>query len=293
MKQLLKISILSCIITWLILPGMKCFGAGPLPVFVSVPPLSYIAEQIGGKHVSVHVLVKPGQDPHTFEPTPRQIVTLGNARLFFKVGIPFEARLLKKILRKDQKLKVIDTASGITRRISADHHHQEIESDPHIWLSPPLLKIQGANMLKAYIEAAPDHAKEFQENYIQLSKDIDIVHIKIQKNLKPFAGQSFYVFHPAFGYFGETYGLRQKAVEFEGKKPTPKYLAQLIKQAKAENVKIIFVQPQFDKNSAISIAKAINGAVVEIDPLAENILKNLDEMATKIEMSFSESHVRK
>ncbi|MFH1742105.1 MAG: zinc ABC transporter substrate-binding protein, partial [bacterium] len=100
--------------------------------------------------------------------------------------------------------------------------------------------------------------------------------------LKPYRGESFYVFHPAFGYFGDAYGLKQEAVELEGKAPTPRQLSTLIKKARTENVRIIFVQPQFDKKSAEAVSNSIDGAVVPMDPLAKDVLKNLEEMAMKV-----------
>lgn len=270
---------------WVILlaswPYSNLFASEQIQVFVSVPPQAYIAETIGGNHVNVHVLVKSGQDPHTFEPTPQQIVSLSKTQLFLKVGIPFESQFLSKISSNNKKLKIIDTTLGINKNILHNHTNHP-EEDPHIWLSPPLIKIQAENILKAYIDASPEYTKNFQKNYTQFTKEIDAAHEKIQKTLQPFKGQSFYVFHPAFSYFANTYGLNQRSIEFEGKIPTPKYLLQIIKQAKSENINIIFVQPQYDKNSAKTIAQAINGVIVEMDPLAKNILENLANMADKI-----------
>ncbi len=112
------------------------------------------------------------------------------------------------------------------------------------------------------------------------------MHIKIKELLKPLAGRSFYVFHPAFGYFGDTYGLHQQAVETGGKTPSPKQIAELIESAIADKVKIIFVQPQFDPKSATAIADTIGGAVVEMNAMPSDILTNFEEMAQKIKQSL-------
>ena len=196
-----------------------------------------------------------------------------------------------------QKLTVVDISKGITKRMMAANHHdagpEESETphggepDPHLWLAPPLLKIMAQNIAQALMKAAPKHALDFRQNLAAFENDVDVLHARIKKILHPFTGQAFYVYHPAFGYFGDTYALHQRAVELEGKTPTPKHLSQLISQANAEKVKIIFVQPQFDKTSAATIAKAINGAVVEIDSLAYDVLKNLEKTAFRIERSFS------
>ena len=109
---------------------------------------------------------------------------------------------------------------------------------------------------------------------------------KLKQALGPFRGQTFYVFHPAFGYFADAYGLQQKAVETEGKAPTPRQLLAMIKQARAEGVKIIFLQPQFDARCGQAIAEAIDGKVVIIDSLAPDVVKNLDNIAQNVRQSF-------
>jgi zinc transport system substrate-binding protein len=280
-----------------VVPSSQCqIEAEPLEIFVSIPPQAYLADRVGGTHVKVHILADKGQDPHTFEPTPRQIIELGHADFYFTTGLPFEQRLLEKIKNSNHQLTVIDVSQGITKRMMSPAHHEHAEGkgeashrlgepDPHIWLAPPLLKIMAENIADALIKAVPEDRRDFRQNLAGLEKDIDGVHDRIRKILRPFSGQTFLVFHPAFGYFGDTYGLQQKAVELEGKSPTPKHLAQFISEARAEKAKIIFVQPQFDPTSATVIAKAIGGAVVAMDSLAYDVLANLEQMAAKIEQS--------
>lgn len=245
-------------------------------------------------------MVPKGQDPHSFEPTPKQIVTLSQSNLYFTIDMPFEKQIIAKVW-ETEALTIVDTTKNITKRMMAAHYHHGYETheeheakhqhhgeyagepDPHVWLAPPLIKILADNILHALTDADNMHSKNYQHNYMLLSNEIDAVHNRITKLLKPHSGQSFYVFHPAFGYLGDTYGLHQKAVELEGKSPTPKQLKELIKDAKADNVKIIFVQPQFDPKSAASVAASISGSVVPIDPLAKNLLNNLETIAGKFE----------
>ena len=276
--------------------GVNDDAAGRLQVFATVEPQAYLLERIGGPHITVEVLSGAGQDPHTFEPTPRQVLALSKARLFFRVGMPLETRLVEKISGSHGELTVVDMARGIEKHAAtesyadhgdADHHHHAGEPDPHVWLSPPLAKLLAANAAEALKQADPDHAKDYQKNLTALCEELDALHEKIAETLKPYRGQSFYVFHPAFGHFGETYGLTQRAVEFEGKQPTPRQLQALVERAKAEQVRIIFVQPQFDRRTAEVVAEMIGGKTVPIDPLAKDILKNLDEATREIRRSLS------
>ena len=150
-----------------------------LPVFAGVPPLAYLVEQIGGEHVKVDVLVQPGQDPHTFEPTPQQILALGKAAIFFKIDMPFESVLVEKVEEGNRRLVVVDVAAGITKRMmdapccentGRDHEHRTEggEPDPHVWLSPPLLKILAQNIAAALCRADPAHQGDYTRNLAAL-----------------------------------------------------------------------------------------------------------------------------
>jgi len=268
-------------------------AAEPLSVFVGIPPQAYLVERVGREHVLVNVLVQPGQDPHTFEPTPKQLLSLARAKLLFKTGMPFEDRLLEKIRGLHRRLVVVDTAAGIKGPMMAadDHGHHAARPDPHVWLSPPLLKIQAANIAAALVRADPLHADDYRKNLAAVWSDIERTHARIGRMLKPYKGRSFYVFHPAFGCFGDAYGLKQRAVEAEGKIPTPKQLRLLVNSAVAEGVKVVFVQPQFDQGNARAVARAIGGTVVPIDPLAKDLLRNLEEMSAKIERAFKQQRL--
>ena len=151
-------------------------------MFAGIPPLAYLVEQIGGEHVKVDVLVQPGQDPHTFEPTPQQVVALGRAAVFFKIDMPFEAVLLEKVQEGNRRLAVVDATRGIEKLPfdgpcgeeagheprSQTSHADEL--DPHVWLSPPLLKTMAANIAAGLCRADPVHKREYERNLAALDK---------------------------------------------------------------------------------------------------------------------------
>ncbi|MAS95559.1 MAG: hypothetical protein CMO55_20350 [Verrucomicrobiales bacterium] len=121
-----------------------------------------------------------------------------------------------------------------------------------------------------------------QKNSESLVKSITDTDKELAKTLAPLRGEAFYVYHGAFGYFADAYGLKQIPVEINGRSPEPKRLTALIKQAQSDEVKVIFVQPQFDQTSARSLADSIGGSVVSIDPLAKDPVQNLRDIAAKI-----------
>jgi zinc transport system substrate-binding protein len=277
--------------------------SAPMEVFVSIPPQKWLSDQIGGTLVTTHVLVDKGQDPHTYEPTPKQITALSQAKLYFTLDLEFEGQIIPKLEQTVPSLHMIDTADSIPKiamtkhehdehghndhvKTKEEHHHHE-DFDPHVWLSPLNLKIMAADMAKALIAADPANRLTYEKNLLEVSKTLDQLHQQITQELAPFQGASFYVFHPAFGYFAHTYHLQQKAIETGGKSPSPRQLSSLITEAKTNKARVIFVQPQFDPKSASAVANAINGEVVPLDPLAEDVITNLKTMTRKIKMALT------
>ncbi|MCF8055973.1 MAG: zinc ABC transporter substrate-binding protein [Desulfocapsa sp.] len=268
----------------LLLPAQLVAESGSeLEVFVSIPPQKWLCEQLGEGLIRVHLLVEKGQEPHGFEPAPRKIQALSRSRLLFTVGLEFEQELTRRLKTTSPYLRIVDTSEAIEKKPMADttHVHGE-ELDPHVWLSPPNLKSMAAVMAAALIEEDPGHEHVYRKKLRLLNSLLDDLDQDIAATLAPYRGASFFVFHPAFGYFSRRYGLQQMAVETGGKSPTPKQLFALIRRAKADNVRVIFVQPQFDPRSAQSVATAIGGNVVPLDPLAEDPIRNLGNMATEI-----------
>ncbi len=294
--------LLSCL--FFIATAARSAQANPLPVFVSIPPQKWLVEQIGGDLVNAQVLLDKGQEPHNYQPSPEKITALFRSRLYFTIGVAFEREIARKITSNtDTGLQLINITTGIKKipiLSSDDHHHHDHEehddyendqnqehADPHVWLDPRNGKIMAATIAEALTTVDPKNGAIYQQNYKNLNDRFTLLHQELSQQLAPFKGATFYVFHPAFGYFAHAYALRQQAVESEGKAPTPKQLYALVKQAKADKVKILFIQPQFDKKNASTVARAIKGKLVELDPLTENIEQNLKKMAKAIQTALA------
>ncbi|MDQ7781977.1 MAG: zinc ABC transporter substrate-binding protein [Desulfomonilaceae bacterium] len=314
----------------LLSPAVACAegeeASGKIKVFVSILPQKYFVERIGGDRVDVNVLVGPGQSPHMYDPTPRRLAELSEARVFFRIGVPFEEILMPKIESAFKGLAVVDTSKGIqlremeshgeeheaedahdrtskgegysgedahtgTDRHDAEdgHSHEAGSPDPHIWLDPMRVKIQARTICDSLSMIDPAGAASYRRNLKRFEEDLDRVDALIAKALAPVKGKPIFVFHPAYGYFAERYGLVQTAVETGGKEPGARQLGRLIEKAKRADVKVIFVQPQFDMKYASTIAEAIGGAVVSLDPLAPDYINNLEDMAEKVGSALSRS----
>ncbi|MBN2299426.1 MAG: zinc ABC transporter substrate-binding protein [Deltaproteobacteria bacterium] len=254
--------------------------------FVSIIPQAYFVERVGGRYVDVEVLVGPGQSPATFEPTSRQMSRLSGSAVYFRIGVPFEKVFIPKITDAFKGLHIVDTSAGVKLRYFSLTGGPQVP-DPHIWLDPKRVKIIAGTICSELSRIDPLHSKEFEQNLNSFEHDLEILDQNIAGILKPFMGGKIFVFHPAFGYFAQSYGLEQVAVEVEGKEPSARQLSSLINKAKAEQVSIIFVQPQFSRKNAETIAQAIGGAVVPINPLPEDYLRELENMADEIRNALS------
>ncbi|MGC8659632.1 MAG: metal ABC transporter solute-binding protein, Zn/Mn family [Desulfomonilaceae bacterium] len=269
-------------------------------VFVSIEPVAFFVKRVAGPLAEVSVLVGPGQEPHTFEPTPKLIAKLSKAQVLFTLGFPFEQTLAKKAGSALGKLRVVDLQQGIKLRHGSSEeeehdrdarpehglHHEAGAFDPHTWLNPRLAKIQAKTIADTLEQIDPAHRSTYEDNLGKFQADLDKIDDQLRSSLAPAKGKSFFVFHPAFGYFGDEYGLKQVAVEMEGKEPTARQLARLIEKAKASNVRVIFAEPQFPKRIAQKLAKSIGGAVILIDDLSPDYLNNLKEVAVSLESAL-------
>lgn len=254
-------------------------GADSLRVCVSLPPLMTVAEAVGGDAVRVTSFMGENDDPHTFSPTPKAIAMLRDCDVFVAVGAAFEEVVTSKIRHMFPTLTVVDVGKGIDSRVASHSNHKDKHEhehgvhcgalhDPHTWLSIPNLVRMGGHVRDALVAKLPQRKDEITANYAAFRASFERRHAEFAERLKPRRNMIFYVYHPVFGYFARDYGLVQESVEIDGKSPGPKQLMGLIKRARREGVRVIFVQPQFNDKPARILAKRIGGRVVRLNPLA-------------------------
>ncbi|QSH41623.1 zinc ABC transporter substrate-binding protein [Lentisphaerota bacterium ZTH] len=270
---------------------------GQMLIYTSIQPMAFMTAKIAGQYAVVKALIPAGKSPHDFSPSPSQIGEMSKARLYFTTGLPLEEKLVIPAL-KDSTVQIVDTTAGIQQlavvcdkscrcgQTKSSSGSVTSQVDRHVWLSPENNMIIAKNIFDAITAADPKHKDYYKLNFDNLIRCLKAVDQRLKKQLEPHRGEIFLVYHPAFGYFARQYNLKQEAVEFEGKKPSPAHLQAIINMAKEKNVHIIFVQPQFNKKSAEVIAAEIQGKVVELDPLAYNILENYTIIATSIQSAI-------
>ena len=249
-------------------------------VFVSILPQKYFVERVGGEHVNISVMVGTGQSPATYEPSPRQMALLNKSQLYFRIGVPFENIWIDVIRELNTNLKIIECCTELQKMNTEDHHYhngseKKNEKDPHVWTSPDNAKFIALKIKNALVHLKPVYKTEFESNYSGLIKDLNKLDEYIKSRLTQLDNRYIVVSHPSWGYYAEAYDLIQLPIELDGKEIRAKSLANLIKLSRSKNINKVFVQKQFNKNSAEILSKEIDADIIVLDPLAEDYISNL------------------
>ena len=282
--------------------GLLCFFAGcrthmrPTEsrptVFVSIVPQKYFVDHIGGGLVNCLVMVPPGTNVHTFEPRPGQMTALSNAKAYLAIGLEFEGPWLPKFAAVAPAMRIVHTDAAVRKIPSEDSDERATNGspglDPHIWLSPRLVKLQAASIAAALSSIDTVHAAEYAKNLTGFLASIDSLDQQLQ-GLLPCKGDSanapkkaFLVFHPTWGYFAKEYCLRQVSIEVSGKEPSPRTMKAIVDTARAYGIRTVFVQPEFSRASALVIAHELGARVLDADALAYDWKNTLLSVAKRI-----------
>lgn len=278
----------------LILPFSGCIsqneGSSQVKAATTIIPLGEFVKAVGGDRVAVTVLVPPGAEPHTYEPSPSQIREVASADIYVENGAGLES-WMGSILMVNPHMLVVDTSRGVDLITGTDEAAgagtgNARAADTHIWLSPRDAMIQVRNICDGLIAVDPDGKDYYINNrdvFISKLKELDAY---LNLTFSGTKKKKFVVLHPAWTYFARDYGLEQIPIEVEEKEPGPRYLTEVVNAALANNVTTVFVEPQYNPKLAEVIAKEINGRVVSVDDLAPNYIDNLRTVGEKIAESL-------
>ncbi|HBS27704.1 MAG TPA: ABC transporter substrate-binding protein [Gammaproteobacteria bacterium] len=264
---------------FLVLTG-NALANEPLQVFVSVLPNKFFVERVGGEFVKVESLVKTGETPETFNPSPSQITRLANADLYLRTGAEFEHSLLRRVQAVNQNILILDL-----RQDKAQPSH--LHGDAHIWTSPRLVQQMAYQISEQLKTLLPEHADQIGKNCEMFIEELKALDEEIAGYLSSLKHREFIVFHPAWSYFAADYDLQQIALEHEGKEPGAKRIATVIKAAAGKQIKTVFKQPAIMHRAIDRIAEALGAGVETLDPLAEDYANNLRSVAKLIAASGS------
>jgi zinc transport system substrate-binding protein len=248
-------------------------------VYVSIPPLLPFVQRLAGPGVKCESFMPSGANPHQYEPSPRKGAGFYDSKLFVMTGLPFEKELAKRA-KGGHGPKLLDLAPE-----DADHDHDHEEEghhhDPHIWLSPRLMKERVQDMAAALCELYPEKKEEIEKRAEEIKEELKAFDEELKETFKD-GNKVFLVFHPAYSCFAEDYGLTEIAVEKEGSEPTPKSLSSALDKAQSENIANLIVQPGMNERLAKNIADTANLKIIKRDALSTNYYEELRALARNI-----------
>uniref|UniRef100_A0AAU3H1T5 Metal ABC transporter substrate-binding protein n=1 Tax=Streptomyces sp. NBC_01401 TaxID=2903854 RepID=A0AAU3H1T5_9ACTN len=262
---------------------------GTLDVVASFYPMQFLAEEIGGSHVSVTSLTKPGTEPHDLELSPKQIGGLSDADyiLFLKgiqpavddavaqAGVKNTVDAAKLTTLEDHGSEVDahdhgdDEGDEHGDDEADDHEGEEAGLDPHIWLDPVKYAEVAKGVGKSLEKADPDHATDYRKNTDTLVSELDDLNTEYKTGLKDTATKTFITTHSAFGYLAERYGLVQEGIagldpEAE---PSPARIDEIHTVAEKNNATTVFFETLASDKTAKTLAKDLGLKTGVLDPL--------------------------
>lgn len=255
-------------------------------VTVSIEPLRYAVEQIAGKQFQVETLVPNGSSPETYEPSPQQLVLLGQSAAYFNTGyLGFEQTWNERLQESAPHVLFINTSEGIKllkddAHASHSHGHCNTQGiDPHVWASAKNMKIIATNIYNTLCLLDSTNQELYKSRYERFIAQVNEVDDSITYWLSDSKQREFLIYHPTLSYFALDYGLIQHAVEEQGKEPSPSKIKRLIEQCRRKQIKTIFVQKEFDIRHAQLIAKETGTEISTINPLDYNWPKEMLNIA--------------
>ncbi len=274
---------------------ISCSGPGSgtsteKTITVSIAPYKYFVDSIGGGDFSVNVMVPPGSDPHIYEPVPGQITRLRASVGYISNGyLGFEMTWLDRLYETNPGMKKLDLGKSVEPIESAHEHEGEhVEgADPHYWVSPRCALEMALAIRNFLQELNPQASEKYEDNFKRLCGRIKELDNRAGQYFNSYRGKAFMIYHPNLAYLARDYGLREIAVESEGKEPSPSFMRSLIDLSKKDSITTIFVQREYDTRNARSIAAETGATLVIIDPLAENWYASTSFIIEALHQSFN------
>lgn len=250
-------------------------------VAVSIAPQYTFVEKIGGNTVNIVTMIPAGASAESYELTPKEITAFEKAGLYFSIGVPAEENGILPNVPKNTK--IVDLA----KKVNDLYPDLKVgdERDPHIWLSPKRAVVMVKAIEEELSALLPENSELYRQNAEKYVAELEALEKDIKNTLKESAGKSFFIFHPAYGYFAKDYALNMIALEEHGHEATAKELAALTDKARTLGVKTVFCQEEAALKQAQVFADEIGAKVEILKPLSPDYINELKRTATLMKES--------
>lgn len=314
MRRLAYVALLLLVV---VLPGCakscgKPASEGRTQVAVSIFPIYDLVRRVAGPDADVMLLIQPGRNEHSFDPTPRDIETVAKSKLGVMVGLgldPWMEKLMKDAAPAARILKVGDRVPTLTIKddpIGANHHdHADDEADdhdhggkgaqdPHVWLDPQRAQLIVRAVAEELGRVDAAHAVAYRERATEVDASLTALDKEADERLKVLERRGFVTFHGSFSYFAERYKLDILAViePYPGSQPTGEYVSKVLRVIKDKKVPALFSEPQLDPRPAKVLAEEAKVPLGVLDPVGGGPETDSYEKMIRFNVRELEKHLR-
>lgn len=268
-------------------------------ILTSIKPLGLIASSIADGVTETEIIVPPGASPHDYSLKPSDVKKVKSADVVLWIGEDLDGFLAKNIDSIDSN-KMIEIArlAEIKSRLGKSEHHYEHDDEKHadynhghdhrahdkdkhdklsinwhVWYSPEISKVVARKLADKLSEQYPDKKALVAQNLENFNRTLAQQSEKISTQLAPFANKGFYVFHDAYGYFNDAYGLKQTGYFTINPLVAPgaQTLATIKEEIKEHKVSCLFAEPQFTPRVIESLSKGTGVHIGHLDPMGDKV----------------------
>lgn len=248
---------------------------------VSILPEKAFVEAVCGDLAEIVVLIPPGYSPQSYELSPNEMASFRSSDIYFTIGVSAEESSLLPVASENKELQIVNLHEA-AREKYPEIEIAEGQRDQHIWLSPKRVIAMVHAIADTMSLADPKNAETYRSNAAGYIAKLEELDSRIREKLKGTERRSFIVFHPAFGYLADEYGLEMHPLEESGKEASPQRIRELVDMALEEGIKVVFYQAEISSRQVQSFAEEIGAELVQLDPLSEDYIGNLDMMTDLI-----------
>lgn len=277
---------------------------GKLEVKTTIYPLKSFAQQIGGKYVDVESVYPNGVDPHTYDPSQKQMVDIGKSDLFVYTGDnldPVAKKIAKAINDKDKTLSLeaaLDKNSDLLKGEEHEHEHEHGEEhdhdhgeehehhhhgkyDPHIWLDPVISQKFAKEIKDELVKKDSEHKDYYEDNYKKLVKDLKGIDKDMKQAVKGNEGKTVYISHDSIGYLADRYNFKQEGIQnMNAEEPSQKDLTNIVKQIKEDKVKYILAEENVSNKVAETVRKETDAETIKFYNMGSHTKQQDDDKNT-------------
>jgi ABC-type Zn uptake system ZnuABC Zn-binding protein ZnuA len=238
-----------------------------IKIVTTLHPFKEIIQKVSGERGIVIAILKPGLSPHTYRVSPSEVKAIEGADVLFYGSEDLDGWVVKYEHKdKIELISLLPKDSLLTVKTNDD---EVVGTDPHFWTDPLLIRISALKIADVLCEIDSDGCKEYRENAILFSNELDRLHKKIKSIFSVLEKNNVMLSHPFFAYFLNRFNFKIESLiePIPGKEPTAKDLKKLIDIAIQTNVAAIFIHSQLPEKAAEIVSESAGIKIYTLDPI--------------------------